>query len=222
MMISPAMPKSRLLLITNDNFCVLRSLRFSICACKRCSEMVSIWASFSLHIDYSPLHCDRKSCRAPAHLTHHLPHAVLAGLCLPPADVCINKPIVPVRTTPFTAAPSRQGWFSSWREASMGTFPGSHAWALGQSCCADLGLPDTSLFCVCFFPWLFNHLLNPVLPPVWAILQPCGNHLALIHAEEGLLSLGWCRSTGARWKVLLAICSSTVKLPCYKYIYSPI
>ena len=30
-------------------------------------------------------------------------------LCLPPADVCINKPIVPARTTPFTAAPSRQG-----------------------------------------------------------------------------------------------------------------
>lgn len=205
-MIFPAMPKSRLLLIINADFCVLRSLRFSICACKRCSAMVSVSASFSLHIDYPPLPGERKPCRAAADLTRPLPHSAGRSgsasepLCLPPADVCINKPTIPARTAPFTAAPSRQGGIFFPRKGRRGGGTGRCGNApkvSRRSCCADPGLagplPEMEKHkrcCFYFFSWLFSHLLNSVLPPVWASLQPCSNHPALIHAKEGLLSLG--------------------------------
>lgn len=88
-------------------------------------------------------------------------------------------------------------------QAGAGMLSRAHVQVLGQGCCAEPGLADPSLLpemqkhkLRCVFSRLFNHLLNSVLAPVSARLQPCGNRPALIHVEEGLLSLGRCRSAG--------------------------
>lgn len=204
-MIFPAMSKSCLLLIINASFCALRSLRFSICACKRCSEMVSVSASFSLHIDYPPLHRERKPCRALAHLTHHLRRAASAGLAWPATTLLTScgrlhrQANSTCSYNPFHCSTGQAGMnflpeerWERWRhrqvwERSQGlTYElwgraAAETWGLQIPLCC-LRWKSTS-FGFFFFSWLFNRLLNPVLSPVWASLQPCGNHLALICAK---------------------------------------
>lgn len=115
-MIFPTMSKSRLLLIINANFCALRTLRFSTSACKRCSGMVSVSATLACELIILPYTARGNPARQryidpppPPLFCAQCHQSALASepLCLHPADVCSNKPMVPARTTPFTAAPRK-------------------------------------------------------------------------------------------------------------------
>lgn len=110
---SPADNKCQFLCAQNPQvfyFCMQEMLRNGLCL-----------SHFSLRIDYPPLYCEQKLCKAaatplypppptpPAPFCAQCHQSALASelLCLHPANVCSNKPIVPARTTPFTAAPMK-------------------------------------------------------------------------------------------------------------------
>lgn len=71
-----------------------------------------------------------------------------------------------------------------------------HSRGLIPLCCLRCESTSSGGLIFFFSSCMVNHFLNSVLAPVSAGLQPRGDRPALIHAEEGLLSLGRCRSAG--------------------------
>lgn len=128
-------------------------------------------------------------------------------LCLPPADICIDVLIVAAPTAltlqhheAGMGFPLRKGGDTECRSSPQlsDTMSGAGLGLAGPSPLPQVGGMSFA------FSWLFDHSLSPTLPPLRFDLQPSRNHPALIHAAEGLLSLG---DGGARGQMKTISCN---------------